>query len=130
MRNTKRSLGAYVDDIESQELIDALSRCDISEFLGEEQTCQAVESKSAQHYTPQKLITQKQLAAALSVSVQTVRSWKDCPRVYMGKRANGKGSACRYDMAEVVAWLKNNRRAYQNADKTWMQSTPDRKEVK
>ena len=130
MINTKRSLGAYVDDIESQEIIDALSRCDMREFLGEEQTCLAVESKSAQHYTPQKFITQRQLAAALSVSVQTVRSWKECPRVYMGKRANGKGSACRYDMAEVVAWLKNNRRAYQNADKTWMQSTPDRKEVK
>lgn len=125
----KRATSAYVDDIESQELIDALSRCDISEFLGEEQTCQSVESKSAQLYTPQKLITQKQLAAALSVSVQTVRSWKECPRVYMGKRANGKGSACRYDMAEVVAWLKVNRRAYHHAEKTWMQTTADGKEV-
>lgn len=59
----------------------------------------------------QKLLTQKELAAALSVSVQTVRRWKECPRIYVGKRTNGKGSACRYDLAEVIAWLKENRSA-------------------
>ena len=71
---------------------------------------------------PQKLITQKQLAAALSVNVQTIRTWKECPRVYIGKRASGTGSACRYDLAEVVVWLKENRRAYQQAPKTWIKS--------
>ena len=132
----ERATGAYIEDKESQELLDALSQCDISELLGEStpSRCKAVKAECSivpqKHISPQKLITQKELAAALSVSVQTVRSWKQCPRVYMGKRANGKGSACRYDMAEVVAWLKVNRRAYHHAEKTWMQTTPDGKGVK
>ncbi len=125
----ERATGAYVDDAETQQLLDSLSQCDISEFLGNTPACKAEPTEQASRYTPQQLITQKELAARLCVSVQTVRSWKECPRVYMGKRANGKGSACRYDMAEVVAWLKDNRRAYQHAEKTWMQSD-NGKEVK
>lgn len=132
--NSPERASAYID-IESQELLDALSQCDISEFLGESTPgkSEAVKLEGCiaqqKHICPQKLITQKELAAALSVSVQTVRSWKECPRVYVGKRADGKGSACRYDMAEVVAWLKDNRRAYHNAEKTWMQTSVDGKEV-
>lgn len=131
---TERATSAYIDDEESQKLLDALAQCDISEFLGETKPNKSnsvkQDIKQEIGITPQKLITQKELAAALSVSVQTVRSWKECPRVYMGKRANGKGSACRYDLAEVVSWLKGNRRAYRDAEKTWMQTTPDGKGVK
>lgn len=131
--NTERA-SAYIEDEETQKLLDALAQCDISEFLGETKPnkSNSVKQNIKQEIsvTPQKLITQKELAAALSVSVQTVRSWKECPRVYMGKRANGKGSACRYDLAEVVSWLKGNRRAYRDAEKTWMQTTPDGKGVK
>lgn len=131
---TERATSAYIDDEESQKLLDALAQCDISEFLGETKPNKSnsvkQDIKQEISITPQKLITQKELAAALSVSVQTVRSWKECPRVYMGKRANGKGSACRYDLAEVVSWLKGNRRAYRDAEKTWMQTTPDGKGVK
>ena len=131
---TERATSAHIDDEESQKLLEALAQCDISDFLGETKPnkSNSVKQNIKQEIsvTPQKLITQKELADALSVSVQTVRSWKECPRVYMGKRANGKGSACRYDLAEVVSWLKGNRRAYQDAEKTWIQTTPDGKGVK
>lgn len=132
--NIKRATDTWNDDEESQKFIEILSQCDISEFLGETKPNKSnsvkQDIKQEISITPQKLITQKELAAALSVSVQTVRSWKECPRVYMGKRANGKGSACRYDLAEVIAWLRENRSAYRNADKTWMQAHKNRKEEK
>ena len=44
------------------------------------------------------LLTQKELAKRLGVSTTTVRKWKDCPYVTVGK---GK----RYILDRVVLWL-------------------------
>lgn len=154
----QRATKAQDNDKQTQELLDSFANCDISEFLESSkkpqdsildsladldvsallesgETMREVIAHHAGHAereyfcTPSRLITQKQLAAALSVNVQTVRTWKECPRVYVGKRANGKGSAPRYDLAEVVAWLKDNRRAYQQAEKTWMHTGTNGKGV-
>ena len=46
-----------------------------------------------------KLITQKELAAALGVCVSTIYRWKQCPKVAI---SNGR---YRYDLAAVRAWL-------------------------
>ena len=56
-----------------------------------------------------KLLKQAELARELGVAENTVRHWKDCPRVYIGKSANGKARRVRYDLDEVKAWLKQAR---------------------
>ena len=59
--------------------------------------------------TPARLLKQAEAAQALCISEGTLRSWKDCPRVYIGKSANGKARRVRYDLDEVKAWLKQTR---------------------
>ena len=56
-----------------------------------------------------ELCTQKDIAAMLSVSVRTVRSWHKlgCPRVCIGSAQIGRGVRVRYDMEEVKAWLRS-----------------------
>lgn len=47
-----------------------------------------------------KLLTQKEAAAALGVCTNTLRRWKDCPRVYISP------GRFRYSLADVEAWIK------------------------
>ena len=56
-----------------------------------------------------KLLKQAELARELGVAENTVRSWKDCPRLYIGKSSSGIARRVRYDLDEVKAWLKQAR---------------------
>lgn len=56
-----------------------------------------------------KLLKQAELARELGVAENTVRSWKDCPRMYIGKSSSGIARRVRYDLDEVKAWLKKAR---------------------
>ena len=51
--------------------------------------------------------TQREIASAIGVSVQTIRRWQKegCPRFYVGKAKTGEGSRPRYNLAEVLVWL-------------------------
>lgn len=56
-----------------------------------------------------RLLKQAEAARELGIAENTLRGWKDCPRVYIGKSANGKARRVRYDLDEVRAWLKQAR---------------------
>ena len=58
-----------------------------------------------------KLLKQAELARELGVAENTVRSWKDCPRIFIGKSSSGIARRVRYDLDEVKAWLKRTRSA-------------------
>ena len=58
---------------------------------------------------PAKLLKQCELARELGVAENTVRSWKGCPRIFIGKKPNGKARRVRYDLEDVKAWLKQAR---------------------
>lgn len=51
-----------------------------------------------------KLLTQKEAAAALGVCTNTLRRWKDCPRVYISP------GRFRYSLEDVLAWLNTHSR--------------------
>lgn len=56
-----------------------------------------------------RLLKQAELARALGIAENTLRGWKDCPRLYIGKSSSGKARRVRYDLDEVRAWLKEAR---------------------
>lgn len=56
-----------------------------------------------------KLLKQCELARELGVAENTVRSWKGCPRIFIGKKPDGKARRVRYDLEDVKAWLKQAR---------------------
>lgn len=56
-----------------------------------------------------KLLKQAELARELGIAENTVRYWKDCPRIFIGKSSTGKARRVRYDLEEVRAWLKKER---------------------
>lgn len=49
-----------------------------------------------------QLLTLKETAGKIGVSINTMRKWKNCPRVYISP------SRCRYSLDAVLAWLKEN----------------------
>lgn len=51
-----------------------------------------------------KLMTTKELSEELKVHRNTIYRWKD-----KGLPSYGKGAACRYNLEEVLMWLKNKR---------------------
>ncbi len=58
-----------------------------------------------------KLLKQSKAALALGISEGTLRSWRDCPRLYIGSTGQrGHGRRVRYDLDEVLSWLKATRR--------------------
>ena len=56
-----------------------------------------------------RLLKQFEAARELGVAENTLRGWKDCPRVLIGRTTKGKGRRVRYDLDEVCAWLKQVR---------------------
>ena len=56
-----------------------------------------------------KLLKQAELARELGIAENTVRHWKDCLRIFIGKSSSGKARRVRYDLEEVRAWLRQAR---------------------
>ena len=60
---------------------------------------------------PKALLTLGQLSIALGVCEATIRNWKGCPRVVIGKRKDGRGKGIRFHLDTVLAWLNEKRNA-------------------
>lgn len=66
-----------------------------------------------------KLLTQKELCAALGCGLYTVRELqkKGLPRVYLGNKTKGAGSRPRYSLRAVQDWLMSRAENAQLAGK-------------
>ncbi len=59
-------------------------------------------------------VTQAEAAKALGVSENTLKSWHDCPKVFIGSnRSRSSGRRVRYNLPEVITWLRDTRSAAQ-----------------
>ena len=57
------------------------------------------------------LLTLRELTRELGVCEATIRSWKGCPKVAIGKRSDGRGKSVRYHLETVINWLNSKRSA-------------------